>query len=82
MIDPQLLQATLEVAFPASQVEVFDKTGASDHFIVYICSELFVGKNPLARHRAVNDAVAELIKSGQLHAIEIKTDVPTPSQSV
>jgi stress-induced morphogen len=74
MITPEALTETLKAAFPEAHVEVFDKTGMSDHYILYIRSAQFDGMNTLARHRAVNTAVKPLMESGQLHAIEIKAD--------
>lgn len=79
MIAPEALKAVLESAFEKARVEVFDKTGANDHYIVYINTAVFNGLPTLARNRMVNAAVKPLIESGQLHAIEIKTDTPAQS---
>ena len=75
MISSQALTDLLKTVFEGAHVEVFDKTGAQDHYILYIRASQFEGQNTLARHRMVNDAVKPLIESGQLHAIEIKAEV-------
>jgi len=67
------LKATLE---GDPHVEVFDKTGAADHYIVYVRSSEFTGKPLMARHRLVQAALKPLMDAGQLHAAEIKTAVP------
>ncbi|XVJ52203.1 MAG: BolA/IbaG family iron-sulfur metabolism protein [Vampirovibrio sp.] len=76
MISPNDLTQHLKNAFPDAHVEVFDKTGEQDHYIVYIRSAEFLGKNTLACHRRVQSVLAPLIQTGQLHASEIKTATP------
>ena len=50
--------------------------GADCSFSVTIISSDFEGKNTLARHRLVNQAVADDIKSGALHALSITALTP------
>jgi stress-induced morphogen len=45
-----------------------------DHFSVCIVSDVFKGKNLLDRHRLVYDALAEPMKDGRIHALEIKAE--------
>jgi len=45
------------------------------HFKVIICSEHFEGKRLLARHRAVNEILAEAFSQG-LHALSMHTFSP------
>lgn len=49
-------------------------TGES-HFTVLVVSPLFVGKSRVARHRLVNDALAEELR-GRVHALAIKAYAP------
>lgn len=46
---------------------------AESHFKIVLISDLFVGVSLLMRHRAVNGALEELFKSGQLHAMQLTT---------
>ncbi|MCX5920024.1 MAG: BolA/IbaG family iron-sulfur metabolism protein [Candidatus Melainabacteria bacterium] len=79
MIPAENLVAILKEAFPNSVVEVYDTTGTLDHYVIYICSEAFVGKNTMARHRLVQAVTAPLVADGRLHATELKLAVPTVS---
>jgi stress-induced morphogen len=76
MIHPDNLTQHLKEAFTKAHVEIFDKTGGQDHYIIYIRSSDFAGKTSLAQHRLVQKALAPLMASGELHAAEIKTAVP------
>ena len=92
MISPEALVAHLQEALAsqaASQeaapnhhthVEAFDKTGAADHYAIYVRSTAFEGLPTMAQHRMVNAALKPLIASGQLHAAELHTvALPTAS---
>jgi stress-induced morphogen len=59
---------------PDASVSVTDRTGTMDHFSIRVVSESFQGKNLLDRHRLVYDALAEPMKDGRIHALEIKTE--------
>ena len=50
--------------------------GSETHFKVVVVSEAFAGKSPVARHRAVNAALAELL-AGPIHALSIQAFTPT-----
>lgn len=75
----QQLRATLE----PTQLEVLDESAAhaghsganaegyGTHFRVRIASPLFTGKNRVARHRLVYDALQNFIDQG-LHALAIE----------
>lgn len=52
----------------------FDGTGET-HFRVRIVSQAFRGLTRVARHRAVNDLLAEELKSG-VHALAIEPSAP------
>ena len=49
--------------------------GGESHFTVEITAEAFTGKNRVARHRLVNAALAELLKT-RIHALAIKAKAP------
>lgn len=55
----------------ATEVEVQDMSGGCGQaYAVIIVSDIFLGKNKLARHRLVNSALKEEI--GQIHAFTQK----------
>jgi len=76
MMPPANLQALVKEAFPEAHVEVFDKTGVQDHYIVFVSDASFASLNAMARHRAVYAALNPALADGRLHAVEIKTQVP------
>jgi BolA protein len=49
--------------------------GGESHFTVEITSKAFAGKNRVARHRLVNQALADLLKS-RIHALAITAKAP------
>lgn len=53
--------------------------GGGGHFRVQVVASAFVGKTTLQRHRMIYDALDELIKSNEVHAISI--DARTPDES-
>jgi len=61
---------------PDAEVNVLDKTGMSDHFIIHVVSAKFADLNLMDRHRLVQDSIAAAMQDGRVHAAEIKTDVP------
>lgn len=79
------IRAALEVAFAPSMLVVTDDShkhvghaGASDgrgHFSVEIVSVAFAGMAPLARHRAVYAALADMMTS-DIHALQIHATAP------
>jgi stress-induced morphogen len=66
-----LIQAELQDA----KVDILDKTGMSDHFIIRVVSKQFDGVNPLDRHRRVMGCLETVMREGRLHAAEIQTAV-------
>lgn len=79
------IRQALESAFSPSLLVVTDDShkhagheGARDgrgHFSVEIVSAVFQGKPPLARHRAVYQALGEMMAS-DIHALSIQARVP------
>jgi len=51
------------------------RPGGETHFRVYIVADVFRGKSRLARHRMINDALADELKSG-VHALAIHAASP------
>jgi stress-induced morphogen len=67
------IRGLLERAFPASEVEVDDRTGGGDHFQVTVSSARFDGLSLLEQHRLVNEALAAPLADGTIHELRIKT---------
>jgi stress-induced morphogen len=67
------LRSLLEQAFPASEVEVEDRTGGGDHFQVVVASARFDGLSLLEQHRLVNEALAAPLADGTIHELRIRT---------
>ena len=61
---------------PDAEVNVLDKTGMSDHFIIHVTSQVFAEMGIMDRHRKVQDSLSDAMSDGRLHAAEIKTAVP------
>jgi BolA protein len=80
----QRLFAKLQAAFAPAELQVINESymhsvpaGSESHFKVIVVSEAFVGQSRVARHRAVNRAVAEELASA-VHAFSM--DALTPEE--
>lgn len=78
------LRDTLQLAFSPTRLDIEDEghlhaghAGArrGGHFRVTIVSEAFAGLTPIARHRRVYEAAAELMKT-EIHALAITARAP------
>lgn len=79
----QRIRRALEAAFSPSVLEVVDDShrhvghaGARDgrgHFSVRIVSDAFAGMSPLARHRAIYDALGSMMAT-DIHALAIRAE--------
>ncbi len=68
------LRDLLEDAFPeADNLDVVDRTGTGDHFLVSVTSGRFDGLSLLDQHRLVNEALAAPLADGTIHELRIKT---------
>lgn len=73
-MSPQEMKLRLESAFPQSQVNVRDLTGTEDHYEVMVRSGVFAGLSRMERHQKVMAVFAEELKTGEVHALTIKTE--------
>ncbi len=74
------IERRLQAAFSPTSLQVIDEShkhigheGAKDgrgHFKVVIAAPAFAGMSPIARHRAVYDAMGELMQT-DIHALSI-----------
>jgi len=73
-MSPNQMKARLETAFPKAQIHVHDLTGTEDHYEVFVGSPVFAGLSRMERHQKVMAAFAEELKTGEVHALTIKTE--------
>jgi BolA protein len=78
------IRATLQAALQPSHLQIGDDSalhaghaGAAHggHYRVEIVAAAFEGKPPLARHRMVYDALADMMR-GEIHALAITARTP------
>ena len=81
MISSEALTKYVQQAMPDASVLVTDRTGTMDHFNIRVVSDFFQGKNLLDRHRLVYEALAEPLKDGRIHALEIKAETAAESKN-
>lgn len=86
MSNAETMRAKLMVALEPTRLDIINDsekhachrsspgTGES-HFTVLIVSPRFAGQSRVARHRMVNDAIAEELKA-RVHALAIKAYAP------
>jgi stress-induced morphogen len=77
MIDDVALTDLIRAQLPDAEVVIFDRTGTMDHFNVTVRSLEFKGKTPIQQHRLVYGALKSALQDGRVHAVELKTIVPT-----
>ena len=73
---PDLI-ALITEKIPDAEVNVMDKTGMSDHFIIHVVAQSFQELGIMDRHRKVQDCLSPAMQDGRLHAAEIKTGLPS-----
>jgi len=69
----QEMQIRLQQHFPDAEIEVIDLTGGQDHWEVFVSSTIFTGRSRMEQHQMVMKAFAEELRSGEVHALSIKT---------
>jgi BolA protein len=72
--NPERLEVINESHLHAGHQEHFDGTGET-HFRIRIISPRFSGMSRIARHRAINDLLAEEL-SGGVHALAVEPAAP------
>ena len=71
------LEGMIEAALPGAAVEVIDETGTGDHLRATVSAPQFKGLSRIDQHRLVKAAVKERFDDGSIHALSVKTDVPS-----
>jgi len=70
---PEQMQTRLKAHFPDGDIHVHDLTGTQDHYEVRVISKAFKGQSRIECQRQVMAAFAAELKSGEVHALTIKT---------
>jgi len=81
-VKPQEIKSRLESAYPDGEVDVTDLTGTGDHYSVFISSEVFKGLSRIQCHKHVMAVFDKELKSGEVHALTIKTTTKTEVENV
>ena len=76
MLDPKDLAQRITAALPGAEVEVRDLTGTGDHFEARVVAAAFEGLAMVDQHQAVYAPLREVLDSGALHALALKTYTP------
>lgn len=75
-MSPEQMKLRLQQSFPNALVEVTDLTGTQDHYEVYVKSDAFQGLTRMDQHKKVMAAFQAELKTGEVHALSIRTQVP------
>jgi acid stress-induced BolA-like protein IbaG/YrbA len=82
VLDPKEIRRRIAESLPGCEVEVRDMTGTGDHFEAFVVSESFAGKAMVEQHQLVYRPLQDLLSSGALHALALKTFTPEQWKSV
>ena len=72
-MSPQQIEIRLKEFFPNGEIQVTDLTGSENHYEVWVRSDLFNGLSRIEQHQKVMAAFAAELRSGEVHALAIKT---------
>ena len=76
MLTEEQIKGRIKGALPDADVEVRDTTGTGDHFEARVVSAAFTGKSMVQQHQAVYAPLSDWLKTGELHALQLKTYSP------
>lgn len=72
----QTMLEKLATAYPNAKIEVHDMTGTQDHWEVFVESSAFSGKTRIQQHQDIMAVFAAELKTGEVHALSIRTKIP------
>lgn len=72
---PQEMKDRLVQAYPDGTIDVVDLTGTQDHYEVTVESPVFAGLSRIQQHQHVMTVFGPELKTGEVHALSIKTKV-------
>lgn len=76
MLDPEWIKSRIVEALPGAEVEVHDSTGTGDHFEARVVAPAFTGKSMVQQHQLVYAPLKDVLATGELHALALKTYSP------
>ena len=71
------MRLLIEAALPGAEVEVADETGDPGPPRATVSAPQFEGLSRIDQHRLVKNAVQARFDDGSIHALSIKTSVPS-----
>jgi stress-induced morphogen len=74
------IKQRIEAAIPGAHADVEDYTGGGDHFRASVTATAFDGLSRIQQHRLVYAVFGAEI-GGAIHALALKTDVPSKIQT-
>ncbi|MGZ5279622.1 MAG: BolA/IbaG family iron-sulfur metabolism protein [Pseudobdellovibrionaceae bacterium] len=74
-MNTEMMKERILKAYPDAQVDVIDLTGTQDHWEVYVESQAFQGLSRIQQHQAVMSVFGPELKTGEVHALSIKTKI-------
>ena len=77
-MDSKIIEQMIRTGLPDADVVVTGDDGV--HFEAVVSSNSFLGKSTLHRHRLVYATLGELM-GNEIHALGLRTEVPTDSRS-
>lgn len=75
-MSPEQIKERLAQNYPNAVIEVFDLTGTQDHYEVFVQSTAFQGLTRIQQHQHVMACFSPELKTGEVHALSIKTKLP------
>lgn len=70
------IERLIKAALPHAEVEIRDLAGDNDHFAAHVVAPEFTGKSRVQQHKLVYEALGGRM-GGELHALQLTTQVPT-----
>lgn len=76
MLSPAWIRERILSALPGAEVEVIDTTGTNDHFEAKVIAPQFTGLPMVRCHQLVYAPLKDVLATGELHALALKTYTP------
>ena len=76
MLTPEWIAERVRTALPGAEVEIIDTTGTNDHFQARVVAAQFVGLPMVRAHQLVYAPLQDVLATGELHALALKTYTP------
>jgi stress-induced morphogen len=76
-ISNKKLEGIIRHTFPNAKIKITDLAGDQDHYSLEIEDNSFIGVSLINQHKMVKEAVKDILINNQLHALTIKTIIPS-----